>query len=346
MNKTSVLLLSLMSMSGLSAMQPITLPCTMACDDANTNGMSHLNLFVNGLYWQAREEGLDYMIKNNDGATFINCGSVQRADFNWNGGFRVGAGYCNPCCPMGFNAYYTRFTTSGCDTVKATAPSALFPVWSNPSTNVITEQEAQARVCLALNMFDAQLSTVFHPNDCVAIMPILGLRYARINQRFTINANGGQSFGPVAFVLDDAIAMKNNFWGVGPKVGINSTWGSWCGLSIFGAMDLALLYGRFDITQKETIAFTDDVPATTFLDIKCNRFYLTRANLGLILGVQWERNVCGCYDFGLSAGWEQHYFFGQNQLMRFSDDINPGSNTAVQGDLSIQGLTVAVSLGF
>lgn len=178
-------------------------------------------------------------------------------------------------------------------------------------------------------------------------MPVVGLRYARINQRFNINANGGQSLGPIAFVLDDAITMQNNFWGVGPKAGINTTWGSWCGFSIFGAMDLALLYGKFNLTQKETIAFSDDVPATTFLDIKCNRFHLTRANLGLILGLQWHRRGRdGRYDICLSAGWEHQYLFGQNQLMRFSDDINPGVNTAVQGDLSTQGLTVAASFSF
>ncbi len=89
------------------------------------------------------------------------------------------------------------------------------------------------------------------------------------------------------------------------------------------------------------------MPATTFLDIKCNRFHLTRANLGLILGLQWhKRGGDGRYDICLSAGWEHQYFFGQNQLMRFSDDINPGVNTAVQGDLSMQGLTVAVSFSF
>ena len=347
-------LIAILSVSGLAAMQPCTLPCkSKYCEDSGNDRAPHMdsraphvNLFVNALYWKPREEGLDYVIKNSTGATFINSGSVQRAEFDWNGGFRVGLGYCNPDCPMGFNAYYTRFTTSGCDCITTTSfPEVLFPVWSNPSTSVVTEQEAQASVCLSLNVFDAQLSTVLSPNDCVNIMPVLGLRYARINQRFNINSNGGQSQGPIAFVLDDATTMKNNFWGVGPKVGINTTWGFWGGFSIFGAMDLALLYGKFDITQKETISFSDDVPETTFLDIQCNRFHLTRPNLGLILGLQWLWQR-GRYEICLSAGWEHQYFFGQNQLMRFSDDVNPGVNTAVQGDLSLQGLTAAVSFSF
>ncbi len=339
----------ILCVSGLSAMQPCTLPCRSmeCCEGTNNNRAPRVSFFVNALYWQPQEEGLDYMIKNDTGAVFINSGTVERAKFDWNGGFRAGLGYCGSDCPMGFNVYYTRFTTSGCNSLKTTFPIVLFPVWSNPTTSIVTEQEAEAKVSLSLNVFDVQLSTVMSPNCCVNIMPVLGLRYVRIKQRFNINANGGQSTGPVAFVLDDAITMKNNFWGIGPKVGINTTWGSWHGLSIFGSMDLALLYGKFDLTQKESVLFSDGVPETIFLDIKSNRFHLTRPNLGLILGLQWQSQRCNRrFDIGFSAGWEHQYFFGQNQLMRFSDDKNPGVNTPVQGDLSMQGLTVAVSLSF
>ncbi len=343
--KKFCLLMIMITVSRLSAMQPCALPCANI-DACQNNQTSHVSVFANALYWQAGEEGLDYMIKNNTGATFINCGNVERVKFDWNGGFRVGLGYCHDCCPMGVNACYTRFTTGGNDSVSATFPEVLFPVWSNPSTNIVTEKEAQTRLKLLFEAVDLQLSTLFSPNCCVNLMPVLGVRYARINQRFNINASGGQSLGPIAFVLDDAIAMKNNFWGVGPKVGINSTWGSWHGLSIFGAMDFALLSGTFDIKQREDIVFTDGVPATTFLNIKDNRFHLVRPNLNIILGLQWDWQICGGHALCFSAGWEQQFFFGQNQLMRFSDDVNPGVNTAVQGDFSTRGLTVAVSYSY
>ena len=190
--KKLCVLIAILSVSGLSAMQPCTLPCKSAecCEDSSNDRAPHVNIFVNALYWRPREEGLDYMIKNSAGATFINCGTVERAEFDWNGGFRVGLGYCDPDCPIGFNAYYTRFTTSGCDCITTTTfPEVLFPVWSNPSTNVVTEQEAEAALSLSFNAFDAQLSTVMSPNCCVNIMPALGLRYVRINQCFNINAN-------------------------------------------------------------------------------------------------------------------------------------------------------------
>jgi hypothetical protein len=306
---------------------------------------SCMNFFVSALCWQPREDGLDYMIKNSNGAIVVNAGSVERAEFDWNGGFRVGATYNNlGCCPIAFTVYYTRFTTDGCDKVATTFPTVLFPIWSNPSTNIVYEQEAKARLCLSLNTVDAQISTVLSPNDCVNLMPMLGLRFARIHQNFNISANSGQTLGHTNFVVDDAITMQNNFIGAGPKVGISSTWGSWCGWSIVGAMDVALLYGRFDLKQKEAVEFPDEAPIT-YLDIACNRFNITRPNIDLSLGLQWEQ-ACGCYDVIVSAAWEHQYFFGQNQLLRFSDDINPGVNSPVQGDLAFQGLTFNVSVAF
>ncbi len=345
--KKLFMLMGMLSILSLSAMQPCTLSCksSKGCQESDDGPTSHVNFFVNALYWQAREDGLDYMIKNSNGSPFINCGTVERVEFDAHGGFRVGVGYCHNCCPVGVSAYYTRYNASGCDKRATTFPTVLFPVWSNPSTTIVTEQNAQARICLSMSMFDVHANTVLSPNDCVSIMPVLGLRYASIKQQFNINANGGQSGGPFAFVIDDCVAMQNDFRGVGPKVGINTIWGSWHGVSIFGAMDIALLYGKFDITQKENVEFTEGVLATTFLDIKCNRFHITRPNMGLILGLQWHWQK-GRFDTCIAIGWEHQYFFGQNQLMRFSDDVNPGVNTAVQGDLAMQGLTVAVSVAF
>jgi hypothetical protein len=335
-----------MACADVFAMQPSMLPCAgEQCKDNDNETAPAWNFFVNALYWHPNEEGLDYMVRNDAGAVFVNKGTVERAEFDWNGGFRVGVGYCDTCCPVGVSAYYTRFTADGCNKLTTTYPTVLFPVWSNPSTNVVIEQEAQAKLCLSLNMVDLQLNTVLSPNSCVNIMPVLGVRYARIRQNFNINANGGQTQGPFGFVLDDAITMKSKFEGFGPKCGVATTWGSWCGVSLFGSLELALLYGKFMLSQKETMAFSNDVPATTFLDIACNKFNITRPAMGLVLGLQWE-SAWDCYEFALSAGWENQFFFGQNQWLRFVDDLNPGVNVAGQGDLAMQGLTAALNISF
>jgi hypothetical protein len=303
--------------------------------------------FVDGLYWRAYEDGLDYAITNNNGAVHIDtCGQVKRVDFNKNGGFRLGGAYYNEHRDMGLMAYWTRFHTKGDDCLAQTAPATIFPVWSNPGTMLTSEQNAQACVRLDVDMFDAHLYAWFAPTCRVDVMPMLGLAYAKIDQVFNINANGGQSQGPVADVLDDDIDMCNDYYGVGPKVGIRSHWELGCNISAFGKMDLALLYGKYDVKQNEHVTFSNDVEPTTFLQISCNTFRMCRPRFDMILGLMWQTELCERYAFDLMVGWEQLYFFGQNQMMRFLDDVNPGANLSVNGDLALQGLTVRLGFGF
>lgn len=311
-----------------------------------------LTLFADGLYWQAREDGLDYAIQNNNGAVHINDGCVKRVNFDKNGGFRFGAGYCSPCCNYLFNAFWTRYHTKGDDCLEVTFPTTLFPVWTNPLSMLTTEENAKTCVSLDLDMFDARLTALFEPHCCIDVMPYIGLVYARINQNFNISMSGGQSMQPFATVVDDAICMKNDFRGVGPKIGANSIWSLGCGLGFFARGDAALTYGKFELFQDETVTFSNGVDETTFLNIK-NSFHAVRPIVDLIFGVRWDcpinRDAFCCrsrYHIYVEAGWELIYFFNQNMLMRFTDDINAGANVAVQGDLATQGLTVRVSFAF
>ncbi len=316
------------------------------CNPCEKTGHSFYG-FVDGLYWRAYEDGLDYAIVNNNGAAHIDtCGQVQRVNFDRRGGFRLGAGYYNEARDMGLMAYWTRFHTKGEDCLSKTFPETIFPVWTNPGTMLTTEQNAEACVRLDLDMLDAQLYAWFSPTCRVDVMPMLGIAYVRIDQIFNINANGGQSQGPVALVLDDDIDMCNDFWGVGPKVGIRSQWDLGCNINAVGKMDIALLYGRYDIKQNEQVAFSNDVDPTTFLQISCNKFRMCRPRFDLMLGLMWQTDMCDRYQLDLMVGWEQLYFFGQNQMMRFFDDVNAGSNLSVNGDLALQGLTVRIGFGF
>ncbi len=301
---------------------------------------------ASALYWQAQEEGLDYMVKNFDGAAIIDNGKIVRAEFDWDFGFRVGLGYDDPCKCIELDVQWTRFYTEGKDSVAAAFPEALFPVWTNPNANLSDEQQANAKITLHLNKLDFRAGSTYSPNCFISITPHVGIDVLWIDQKFSINANDGVSNGQFALVIDDAISMTNDFWGVGPAMGFNLSYNLGCGLFFFGNIDLAILYGHFDITQNETVLFTEGVPETTYLDINDNCFYLSRPNLALMIGLRWERCFCNRYDLTVDAGWEQQYFFGQNQLMRFVDDTNSGINIPVSGDLSVQGLTLRVGFSF
>lgn len=319
-----------------------------SCLEANPVTCSDIDISISALYWQAAEEGLDYAIQNSNGSTFINNdGKVQRVSFDWDPGFKIGLACQVPCRQQIFSLAWTRFYTSGTSASTGISPEALFPVWTSPNTMLTTEEQMEAKITLHLNTLDLKMQTCFSPQCYFLVRPFIGLMTAWVDQKFNINANGGASLGPFAFVLDDGIEMTNNFWGIGPKVGVNTVWDLICGFSIFGNVDFAILYGQFNISQNETVLFSNNVPETTFLDINDNKFSLSRAFLGMQLGARWDRCFyCDRYHVYVEAGWEHQYFFGQNQLMRFADDLNSGINTPVQGDLTLQGLTVTIGLDF
>ncbi len=322
-------------------------------NQCNTRQGIGFNVFVDGLYWQAKEDGFEYAIQNNTGAVRINDGVVRRVDFDWRGGFRVGAGYCTPCGYYQVNAFWTRYHTNGNDCLQLTYPQTLFPVWTNPTSSLTSEQNATAYSKLDLDMFDARVTALFECHDRIDLMPSIGLVFARINQCFNIGMSGGSSIGPVATVLDDAIIMTNNFKGVGPKVGMHSLWNIACGVSLVAQADVALLYGKFNLSQKEIVTFSNNIDPTVFLYIPCNQFNMMRPIVDMMIGLRWDRPhnrdafCCNtpCHFF-VEAGWELNYFFGQNMLMRFSDDVTPGANIELNGDLATQGLMVRVSIRF
>ena len=81
---------------------------------------------------------------------------------------------------------------------------------------------------------------------------------------------------------------------------------------------------------------------------------VSRAVTDLALGLRWDTLTCDdAYHFAIRAGFEQHYFFGQNQFRNYAyakgigDGFSPRPvSRASIGDLSTYGLTVGFEFGF
>ncbi len=311
---------------------------------------STITLTGSALYWKAYEEGLDYAIKSDSGITNVRDGSVKRMEFGWDWGFRAGLGYQFPNEKMDLSAIWTCYESSGTNSTHATFPSTLFSVWTYPGAGLSSEAKAKAKASLKMNMVDLLMGATFTPRRFLDIKPFIGLTSAWIDQTMNIHLSGGSSTQIVnATVLDDHIHLRNNFWGIGPKLGINTTWILGWGFSIVGNADVSVFYGIFDLKQDETVALLGITPDNTYSDIDRNRQHLLRANLDLMIGMRWDilfnRDRC---HFGIEAGWENMLLSGQNQLMRFvtPGTGNPGINVSGKGDLCLQGITLKGCLSF
>lgn len=303
---------------------------------------------LSALIWQPQEDGLDYVIRNKNGTAFVNNGKVERIDASWDIGFRLGFGYKVPNPEINLNLDWTRFHTSQSDSASAPTYGGLYQIWTIPGSGLTAASNAKAKWRLNLDTIDLKMSSPFSPRSFLELRPFIGICTAWVNQRFNVTLDGGSSTTiSNALVTYDKTRMKNDYWGIGPKVGLETRWLFGCGLSLYGNVDGSILCGWFDLDQSERVKVAGLNTELNYLDIPNNHYYQPRSVLGFNLGLRWDRSFCQeAYHFTLQTGWENLIFFSQNQLMRFTTSSYPAINVPTQGDLTLQGVTVKGVLVF
>lgn len=284
-------------------------------------------------YWNVRENGLSYAIENEGSTTIADHGDLKDPRFEWNLGFKFGVGYNFHHDRWDLFLNLTHIHVKGFSNADAVDGKVLFPIWTNAATQTgpgyVTRIRGNWR--LHFGMVDLELGRQLQASTWLSLRPHIGLKAAEIRQKYKFLYRGGTLF-PVG---EDELSMKNKFWGIGPRVGLDTLWGLGYGFSLYGNAAVSLLYGMFHVHEGEsaTIGIEDRL-------IVFHRFKLTRAITDLMLGICWEYFFHrDRFRLVLEAGWDQHLFFGQNQFFRFVNPQMQGALVGNQGDLSLQGWT-------
>lgn len=304
------------------------------------------DLFVTGdlLYWQANENGLSFVIENEQDIGLINDGHFVDPDFKWNWGFRAGLGY--NFCYDGWDLYanWTHLISTADRSISKSPLGELYPTLNNTHeatfTQKTTASSAKAHWDLTLDVIDLELGREFFTSKWLTLRPHIGLRGAKLPQNYHVDYFGGTSTLPG----DDRVSLQlnNHYHGVGLRAGLNTLWMLGCDFSLYGNAAVAILFGRFEITEHEDI-----------LPLNINQLGVThdfnsqRTVLDLAAGIRWDKGYCDDrYHTAVLLGWEEHTFYGQNQLILFTDNIKPGASVSNLGDLSFQGVTLGLQIDF
>jgi|GEM_PF-1082051 len=102
---------------------------------------------------------------------------------------------------------------------------------------------------LNYNVADLVFGRTWEIGCGVELMPFVGVRATFINQQDEAFFTG--NILPVDgtdFFANNGGRVKDNqhVWGVGPRLGLEATWGNWCGFSLIGNISAAILYGRYE----------------------------------------------------------------------------------------------------
>jgi hypothetical protein len=292
-----------------------------------------LEFFGDVLYWQATEP-VDWTMTTNRSS------SDQWVDFkslayNFAPGFRIGAG-TGSVCDWGVKLSYTYFHTTANDT----ATDHVTPVFLGNRLALFLMDPpyfdtGSVQSAIDYNVLDLDFGKSFYPNESLQLRPVLGLRGAWINQTFDTQFEGRWSLGNSVLWKTSAEHIKNSFWGIGPKLGLESTLNLWSGEEC--RVDLALnfytayLLGFWAINDV-TIDTQDTVPSR--FEVPINDRQLGALTFQMMAGINLNYR-----HWTATAGYEINDWLNQCQI--FDDATGPHNN-----DLIVQGLTVRLSYSY
>jgi len=334
------------------------------------------------LFWKVTEDGLAYGIENQEVPVLATAGvsatsssgfynaKVRNPDFDWDVGFRVGLGY--NLTHDGWDLYatwtYLRNNSSTHDDADSGSDSERFYTLHSASVGTpggtipTTPQRpfyrsADVKWTVRLNIIDVELGREFYTSKFLTLRPFVGVRAAAFNQSYNIDYHGGTFVDVSSNASLEEVNMKNNFFGVGLRAGLNSQWMFTQEWSFYGNAAISLVYGRFEIDQEEFNGEEDVAGSTRILEVD-DVFRAARAITDLAFGIRYDHDFeASNYHLALWLGWEQHIAFNQNQLVHYNSipgtayvgPPTPATYTTYvpeSGDLTYEGFTLGISFDF
>ncbi len=291
------------------------------------------------LLWHLSEGGSDYALSHHGTLGSVATpfkGKSSTAHFNWDFGFRTGAGYTFEHDAWDVWINFTWFQTKASNTAHKPNHGGLFPQKGFPLP--IDASSIHCDWNVHYYTLDLELGRRFFLSRFFSVRPQMGIESAWISQR-----RGFAVTGEIAPAISgENIKDKNSFAGVGPRIGVDSTWYLGRHFSLLGSLSGALLWGRFEAHTKESLL----TPAgkEPFINVDGNLHTLV-PNAQMKLGLGWDANIRSDNNhLGIALVYEFQYWWRQNQFIN-----EPFATVSFQHesmDLSINGLTLEIRFDF
>lgn len=284
---------------------------------------------------KATDEGLSYAVASNNSQP---TGRLYNQTLGWAWGTRLLLGYAIPRDGWDISLSWFYFQNTHTNTPTSFNSSGYFAARLNPSLQSNSQDlfsSIAAQWKLNINQLDLILARPFYVSKFLTIEPRFGVRTLWLDQRFHLNYEAS-TFGFLQ-------KQKNDFWGMGGTLAINTGWllgGRW---QIYANAGLGIVYGVFDI-----LSTVQGKEATSALFSDTSRKpHASKSILDLAIGLSWD-HLCSHKRFliGVNLGWEQHVYFGQNNLPHFTSEQIAGVVVNNHTNLSLQGFAGGVKLRF
>ena len=253
-------------------------------------------------------------------------------NFRWGVGTRIGFGYLFSDHKWDMSIQWMLYNASAKNKSETNMDisKGMFPVWSL-SDDIIPYDWvslAKGHWTLGINLLDLDFGRSFKWSWFL-LRSYVGLRSAWIDQEFDVKYGGGVfSNGPDLVAMTnnagyDQIDMENNYWGLGPRIGIEPQVNLGAGFRFYGNGCISYEVGYFYLVQ-------DEVYLAKVRFHEKRRPFELRWILDASAGLLWETFLCNeRFALTFKLGWEYHLFFHQFQLKKDQFGIVPNNRDLV-----------------
>ncbi len=301
------------------------------------------SFLVNGefIYWTVSEGSLDYSHRMNASTPSngtLASGSARRAQFDWNPGYRITAGYFRAPRFWELSGEYTFIHINGSQSVNRPSENDryLTPTFEPRIDSPI--ERATSDIHLHYKMFNLTANRVFVLKNNAHFRLKLGASVcsAWLHQRWRVG---------YIDAAREASTINNRwqYWGVGFRLNLGFDWFWGNDFYVTGKFTTALLTGHYKNHAKYESSRDSGVP---YGNSRYNDYRVT-LNPQFILGPSYQKSI-GSMRIEVFAGYEMTLWTNLQEIVRSSRSSGSGEKVTLRsrGDVAIQGLTTRLSLNF
>lgn len=309
------------------------------------------------LYWEVQEDGLYPAILPEgpmESEIKENNLRLRNQKFEYTSGFRVALGYNCDCMKYDVSLAWTRIHPSTTAHFSVPEDEVLFAIsfFDQTDSDVAKANSLVSRWHLDFDMLDLVLGRKYTIGERFKLRPNIGVKGGWIDQLQKIETDDLLLGQPPDEIVQATAHRRNNFKGIGPRVGVDLKYGFGSHFEVISTISGALLYGNFSLENQMFLSDTSKSgmpgqgPETTTLGNSDSRLVPTAQ---ILLGADWVTCFDSCSDqtywFRLGAAYEVQYWWDQMRSISSIPQLLL-ANTPSNGDLTMHGLTVQASLNF
>jgi hypothetical protein len=282
------------------------------------------------LAWNAEQSGADNWGQEFENPNMNNNLTILDVPFEINLGLR--GSLTNSCGYFESALRYTWYSITGKRQASISSPGYITSAYmgnyyiGNADGSGLSGPKyryAKMKWNISMNIIDYEFGTSYNATNSIVFSPFIGIKGGTINQ--TINTFWAlPTVGSFTAVED----LENNFWGIGPSIGIHTSWQLFDHISLFANATGALVVGRWTFMD----VYKNTQPKEVIIN-NPSRWGVSPM-LSIFMGFEYQLNC-----WSLRLGYESQLWLEQMKL-----DIY---NLALMNNhLIVQGLTFGFDYKF